>query len=171
MSAKAGALGPRNPRLSCTLDRLLRVSLASNWSKSSAREICSLRNSRGRWFLNVLSVNVGMDYYMRLPIPWAMTLSLRPTQFGSWASRNINIVLCDNSPSAAPSVHWTERVARHFQQRLDSIMIDSCHSPSSSLRYSLGARKVRGFDSHFSDFDEVLSENCDDIPETFFYMV
>ena len=32
-----------------------------------------------------------------------------------------NVVFCDNLPSAAPSVHWTERAARHFQQRLDSI--------------------------------------------------
>ena len=39
VSAEAGALGPRNPRLSCKLDRLVRVSLASNWSKSSAREL------------------------------------------------------------------------------------------------------------------------------------
>ena len=32
----------------------------------------------GHCFLNVLNVNVGMDYYMRLLLPWAMTLSLRP---------------------------------------------------------------------------------------------
>ena len=46
-----------------------------------------------------------------------------------------------------------------------------CHSPSSSLRYSLGARKFVDLTATSSDFDEVLSEDCDDIPETFFYMV
>ena len=61
--------------------------------------------------------------------------------------KHINKMFCDNSPSAAPSVHRTERAARPFQQRLNSVIIDSCHSPS--RRCETRRQKVRGFDSHF----------------------
>ena len=51
-------------------------------------------------------------------------------------------------------------------------MADSCRSPSSSLKIiHWHAKKVREFDNYYSDFDEVLSGNRDDIPKAFFYIV
>ena len=84
-------------------------------------------------------------------------------------SRHINVVLCDNFPSAAPSVRWTESAARHFQQRLHSIDGRFFLQPFFIVRFH--ARKFVDLATTISDFDEVLSGNWDGIPEVFFYMV